>query len=354
MKVSVCSWQELDKSVWKDFIDQCEHSIQAQPEWIDAYCNHYGQDVNPSILVFEENGEVVGLQPFQFKTKQENRFYKRRRLIPLASGPTDFYQLLFKAGHLKACCDALVKWLTSQKNKWEVFELFELPQHNEGWKQLEESFKTAGFQVSLNTNRGYFEAHTTEEWEPFFESFIRPNNKDLLKDLRKLDRREIKLSIEQHSTKVYEKLLEVRDLYAQRRKALNQSNPYEEPELMSFLKEIIAKFETTGNVELSLLKDQDDNIWSFQLDWLQDGVRYHWNHAYNEDFKKFSPGKILLYMLLQQAFDNPELKACNHMRGLTGYKSKLADRKVATVSFEVKNHHSLRNKATKVLNRIRS
>ena len=121
---------------------------------------------------------------------------------------------------------------------------------------------------------------------------------------------------------------------------------------MAFFIQVIEAYEKFSGVELHLLQDDQMNTWAFQLDWLRNGIRYHYMHAYNEAYKKYSPGKLLLYKLLQSSFSDVTIRECNYMLGESDYKQRFADSCEAYVSIAITNKSSMRLKLTRVASRL--
>jgi CelD/BcsL family acetyltransferase involved in cellulose biosynthesis len=326
------------------------HPIAQTPEWLSAYEKAYS--VQPLNYLYRKEGALLGILPLCKKIHLQTRFNKKINLQYLGRGPSDFFQPVVQPGFESSFAVHFSNWLRKNSQDWDELYLSEIPGSWVGHTALAQSLREKQFSVRVKETTGFYFVDTTLDWEHYFESFLKPQNKDLLKDLRQIDRQHIQLRIESHREGVYAKLEQVLHLYAQRRASLGQYNTYETTERKAFVKAVTEAYEKKGWVELSFLKDQDDNIWAFQLDWLFRGIRYHWNHAYNEDFKKYSPGKILLYKLMERAFQRPEEIQCNHMRGLAGYKSKLADQMERLVEIHVHNPFSWRNRFAKIYNKV--
>ncbi|HRK82284.1 MAG TPA: GNAT family N-acetyltransferase [Saprospiraceae bacterium] len=331
-------------------IEYIKFPIAQTLEWLSAYEKAYY--VQPLYYYYWNEGALLGILPLCKKIHFQTRFSKKINLQYLGRGPSDFFQPLVQPGFESSFAINFSNWLRKYSQDWDELFLSEIPASWAGHTALAQSLTYNQFNVRVNETNGFYFVDTTLDWNQYLNSFLRPQNKDLLKDLRQIDRLNIQLRIESHREGVYAKLEQVLHLYAQRRASLGQYNTYETPERITFVKAVTESFEKKGWVELSFLKDQDDNIWAFQLDWLFRGIRYHWNHAYNEDFKKYSPGKILLYKLMERAFHRPEEIQCNHMRGLAGYKSKLANQMERLVEIHVYNPFSWRNRFAKIYNKV--
>ena len=220
--------------------------------------------------------------------------------------------------------------------------LKELPEHSPVFRELAKAMSSLKFKVTTEICGAYHYVDTTSDWDTFYREFLNPNNKELLRQIRGAQREKFNLSVEKVSKNIYPAFESALAIYAKRRSSKGGYNPYHSEERRGFVKAVIHAFEKKGKVELNFLKDSDGNIWAFLLDWLHDGTRYHWNHAYNEEFKKYSPGKILIYMLMEEGFKDPAIRAINHMRGSILHKGKLANKSENLVAITIKNPYSRR------------
>src|SRR5690606_25102775 len=69
-----------------------------------------------------------------------------------------------------------------------------------------------------------------------------------------------------------------------------------------FLLAVINRYEKVGKVELHLLQDDQREIMAVQLDLLHGSARYHYLHAYNSRYRRYSPGKMLLLHIIEKSF----------------------------------------------------
>lgn len=329
-----------------------DHLVQLTPEWITSYFHSYidnNKSISPLILVSQSNGKPNSILILQKRIKKINSFIQKRIIETYSRGPIDFFRFIYNETITEEdIYMGLSNYLKKNKASWDEIDITEIPESKIDIDLFIKCFNKQGYKVEVKRPNGFYYVDTNSDWDSYYNEFIKPNNKDLLKDLRQISRKNIKLSVESINHNIYPKLKEILYLYEKRRNSLGQFNSYNTKERQNFVQSVIELYEKKGWVELSLLKDNDNNIWAFQLDWMFNAIRYHWNHAYNEDFKKYSPGKILLYMLMERAFQRSEEIQCNHMRGLATYKNKLANRKEYLLQIKIINPDSKINKIIKL------
>lgn len=335
-------------SLLEEFTSILPYTVHQLPEWYQAYVDAFQTNIFCLLVTDRRSDQIIGLLPLQVQEYRGTRFWNLRRLVPLAYGPSDFVNLLVKPSKEVEFGNAVAMWLRLNLQLWEEFFIPYIPKISPAWQPLVQALEMYGFHVEVDNRYGFWEVDTKGDWDSFFHSFFYQNNKDLLKDIRKLQREKIYLHIVSVQSNISQQLYKLLPLYRQRRETRGEWYKYDDHRYFQFLINVIQAYESFNAVELSILEDDNETPWAYQLDWIDKGVRYHWMHAYNEQFKKYSPGKILLYELLKKSFQDPNIKKCNFMRGEADYKKKLANIRQEYVYIRIRNQWSFRNHITRI------
>lgn len=358
MSISIRKYKRFPEEFEKKYTEllnltHTKYKINLELLWLLSYKQNYIPANEAYILIAFEKEEPVGFLPLYIDRIRGTRFWQHRVLRILGSGPTDFFDVIAERGKELSIVQAMISYVMDDTS-WEKFELTEIPASSISFQNLQKFLPEKNIDFSLDFPNGYFFVDTkSRSWEEYEIEFNK-KNKDLAKSERRITNDGFKLSVQTFKEDIYRHLIQSIELYEARRKSLGQKNTYETEERNRFLERVIGEKEKTGAVELNKLVDETGEVWAFQLDWLSDGVRYHWNHAYNEDFKRYSPGKVLLKEIMKRSFEDPNIKECNYMRGLSSYKSKLVDQKEMLGRIIIENPRSLRLKATKLAGKVLS
>ncbi len=346
-KPNINFWNSFDKLVHEN----CELNVHLNSIWLSNYIKYYLEaSSSVYILAAYQDSNLVGCLPLQAVQQKATRFYNYTELRILGFGPTDFFDIPTTASNKAEITRTLVRTLKKDKS-WDKIILTSVPEKSENLKCFLKALKKEKLRFTLDNPNGFAFTKTVGDWDSFFENKFKSKNKDLAKSERRVARKGYKLKFTTYRENVYSKLLENLDLYAQRRESLGQFNTYETENLNQFLRNIIESFEEKEWVELTTLEANGD-VLAFQLDWIKNKTRYHWNHAYNEDYKRYSPGKLILKELLKKSFDDPGIDYCNHMRGLSGYKEKFTEEKQMLSRVRVDNPSSLKLKLMQLISRF--
>jgi hypothetical protein len=324
------------------------HKINLREIWLRNYIKYYIKDKKLSVIAVFQDDTLIGCLPMYVEEVKATRFWNYRVLKIIGSGPTDFFDILAETGHEELVLDSILEFL-KENRFWDKFELTEIPVNSKLYLLLPKLLDQKNIIHKKDYPNGFHFIDTKITNWTNYEVIFNQNNKDLQKSERRMKTDEISLDIVKHRSDVYSKLIENIDLYAARRATLNQKNTYETQERNLFLESIIAEKEKINGVELTQLVDGSGVVWAFQLDWIDNKIRYHWNHAYNEDYKRYSPGKFLLKEIMKQSFEDSEILECNYMRGLSDYKSKLVNQKIMFFRIVFENPRSIKIKITKLI-----
>jgi len=340
-------WQSFDKLVERS----CDLSVHLNSIWLSNYIKYYFiNEQKPFIIAAYQGDNLVGCLPLQSNKKIATKYYNFTELNILGFGPTDFFDIPVIKEYREEILSHLIQFLKKDKT-WDKLTLTELPERSENVVAFLKILQQEKLSYQVYEPNGFAYIATNGNWKHFFETKFNLHNKDLAKSERRIDRQGYQLKFTSYQENIYTELLKNIDLYAQRRESLGQLNKYDTDKLKKFLKKIIGAFEAKQMVELTVL-EADGETWAFQLDWINNKTRYHWNHAYNEDYKRYSPGKLILKELMKNSFYDANIDYCNHMRGLSGYKDKFTEESQMLKRIRIENPTSKKIKLTRLISKV--
>jgi hypothetical protein len=357
MRIERIEKQSLNsnKGFWVSF-DKLTENFKRTPQlnssWLVPYIKYQLKNGEPYILAAYDNKELVGCLPLQKVSKKATRFWSYRQYEFLGSGPTDFFNIPVKDNSTDIL-ETLFGYFF-QKTDWDILKLSLLPFSGYPSDFITNFFSDDNkYLVNVNSDNGYnFQCTLGLELSSFIEGEFKKKNKDLFKSERRLKNDGIDVEVKSIRTKIFKTFIQHVDLYASRRATLGQYNYYKDENYRNFLKEVCENYESSRSIVFSYLQDNEYNVLAIQLDFIKNNVRYHWNHAYNEDYKRYSPGKILLKELLFSDILSTEIKETNHMRGLSSYKSKFTNQTHHFKNYTITNKKSFRINSTKLISKL--
>jgi hypothetical protein len=345
--------KEPDSSFWTEFDLLSEKSflnnVQFKSAWLLPYINHRLEGSLHIICVYH-NDNLIGCLPMEKKNKRATRFWSYRELSILGTGPSDFFEILALENDRENILSIIFKHLKGSSD-WDHLNLPLLPNKSPSIPILTNIFSNKSFKIYRKELTGYNFEKTENDWETYYEEVFKKKNKDLTKGERRLQKDNIDYTFKVYKKNVFKKFISTVNLYAERRESLDQYNYYEDKSYRAFLEGVCENYESFGGVEFTAMEnDKGDNI-AIQLDFINKGIRYHWNHAFNEKYKRYSPGKILLKEILKNSF-NSDIKMCNHMRGLSRYKMKFTSYQEIMPFYRIERTKSIRIQSTRLISKI--
>ncbi len=329
-------------------IFSCNYNIHSQPEWFDSYKKNFQIESKDVIDLGMDN------LPFQFeiRNKRRFRFIKEKHLYPLGHGPNDFVLIPLIQNDPLELAENCVDQLLKIKNKWDHFHLYYVPESSNGWKELKAAFEKSGFRAEIRRHRHFYRIDTTSNWDDYYNDFLHKSLRDVRGRFNRLKKANLSYTVHETLNDISKHLDSLLEIYDQRRQSTGQKNAFAREAHRKMLEQVIKCYEKKGWVKLSYLLGSDDKIWAYQLDFIKDGIQYHYTPAFDEEYKFYSPSKILLYETLKKAFQDKSIREFNFMRGESPYKTQYARQKEDYIFIDVINMYSATNKKMYFLKKL--
>jgi CelD/BcsL family acetyltransferase involved in cellulose biosynthesis len=304
------------------------------------------------LQVTDNTGQLTGLLPLELRHRRGTRFWKLRDFVELSRGPSDFFSLLIASRVETEVTKALVNWFVKHPLMWETIQLSTIPASSAGWSEFVEAFREAGLPTTVTTDRAFYKIDTTGDWGQYEREFLHKRLADMRNRRNRLERDGYSYELVNVTHNISEYLPALFHHYDIRRKMLGQRYATESQAMQDFVREVVSKYETRRSVVLSLLIERGGDIMAYQLDWVFNGIRYHWKPTFDLKYERYSPSKILLFLTIRDAFYDPSIREFNFMRGESTYKTQFAKDSEDYISIKVTNPYSLRFRGQTLASKI--
>lgn len=322
------------------------YDIHTQSIWFNAYVNSFNIQ-SRQLFPIEFNNNTLHLCAH---TKKFNPFVSRISLTPLAQGANDFFLLGTHPHHATAA--AYADNLFQRKKEWDQLVLSEVPATDFFVNALAEQLQQKGFQLTRDESRSFYHIDLTQNWDAYYKNYVHKKILDLRTRINKLKREGFDYTVSTLYTGIAPYLNSILDFYEERRKHTGQPNAFSNPLHAHMLREIIPAYEKMGWMKLSILNGSDGKDWAYQLDFVKDGIQYHYAPTFDMKYAAYSPSKILLFESIKNGFADQGMREFNFMRGESDYKKQFAYTKTPFVNLTVTNPYSIRNKIYNVYNKF--
>ena len=284
-------------------------------EWVINWLKFLGNKYEPFILTLYKEDKLQSFFPLAVR----NSFFSRK-LEFIGRDDGDYLDFIVDPGSRKASLEAFLSYLRKKKKEWNVCDLKDFPEGSQNYNVLYDLLKREGWKAVLYDTWSCPYLKIEGDWEGFLKNHSRKfrynikRGKRLLEDSGKLEFKKVRSweELEYYLRQVFE-------VHKKRWKGYFIASKFSTPEGQRFYTEIGKEYLKKGMLRLDLLLlDKKVIAFSYSFQW-KDKYLYY-TPAYDPAYEKYSPGKILLMYILEDAFKSG-LKEFDFSKGELGYKA---------------------------------
>ena len=317
---------------WKKIVADNRYFVQNSYEWCSTWWKYFHKNKSLHIVTIVYNHQILAIAPLYIEKKLIFSILKF-----IGSGFTDYHQILIQRGSSYGVIAEKIFDYLKTFEKWDFVYLEQINNEDLLYNYLD---KDLYFKKKFLTE--CLTAHL--EYENF---------DDFLRDLKKSDRHKYKRlmkRLEEKGDLELIKILEFEsfnkyfstliDIHNERwanspgtAKFLIESN-------LLFLKDVFRKMFELNKAVLYLLT-LDKEVISYILGFMENQQFYSWNTSFNVDFHMYSPGTMIINLIIKDLIENKKIHnfyKYNHMRGGYDYKKKLIPIGYISKNFLFLNH----------------
>ena len=322
-KVPVKLWQEL-------YNRGANYNLSY--EWCSLWFKYFGKNKKLRIITIWEGEELRLLAPF----------YSVRERLSLIGAKPDLY-------------DEFDILYTDEKYLDKLFDYIEEKKLEINFKHVNSESKTAKFIIKKMCQKGLKKVSNVTETKPYTSAEFSPKRK-MKDDIKRCKNNAVKLYGDDLAFKYKLEKEEsfIDEFISLHKKRWNGGLFVKKANVEAFIKELFLKTDVVLMSRLSL--SQSDKTVAYHLGYL-DSNDVLWSSlpAYNTEFKPVSPGKVLLYNLISEAFNN-QVKRFDFGRGSEPYKNWFSNNESVLFNIETYNNRviviKIRNLIEKILKKM--
>jgi len=324
---SLDEWESL-RPFWDQLLLESRHpsvflSFDYQKT---AYTIFHAQHSEPFILtVYDPDGALIGILPLR-RTWRTFGGVKKRVLQYLVTWEVDKSYIIARGDLESLVWKAACRYLDAIRKAWDLLEFIELPDHLDGYRRLQKSFSEPGYRTCVVAGPEGPIMDLNQGWEPFLDQ-----HKKYAAALRRFAGSYPQNRVVTHDTvatiaKGMERYVAMERLSWKHGKVgLEKNQQHRE-----FYQTIIPILAESGRVSIHILEaDAGQDIAGIIACKFADTVFVH-HTIFNSQFARYSPGKLLMGLILQHHMDDHKLKTADLLCGFAHYYNPWAERMVAT------------------------
>ena len=316
MEVKVTTTPEVfDLPEWKTLLDKDPHRHFFQtPEYNEVWWDAFGEGKDLFVLTFFEP-EPAGLAALMLDDTPEGR-----RIRFLGGDDLTDYLGPLTAGEEKqsAVVDEFLIYLVNEVEDWDYIDAKCLPVPLGIADRLVEAADRQGLDFTLDQTEITAVLPLPESFDDYLERLDGKNRHELKRKMRRLDRESSENQLVRTDGTAQEDLL---DFFGLHLHSEGMKGKFLRPERATFFARLAEVFGPRGMLSLDFL-EVDGVRAASTFSFVHDGRFYLYNSAYHPDYKRLSPGLILVAKLIERSI-NEKFKVLDFLRGPERYKFDL-------------------------------
>lgn len=302
-------------------------------EWFNLIIRH-AESITLHIIVVYHNNELFAIAPMEIRTEQYKGFIPAR-VVSFIGGNRAFLKgIVFGSAsvHLKKEASAFIfNYLCKDFRSWDLIELEPLAYENEDDLFFTELLKWSrlSFRKYISFKNRYCDAVCVG-----FDNFFQNIPQRTRKDIRYCQRR-----LENNGTLTFQMITGGSDLQTHLDAYDDiRARSWKAPERDHiFNREFICLAAAKGWLRLGIPSYNDQPI-AGQKWFVSHRKAYIYDVLYDDNLKKYSPGKILTALMFQYVIDNDHIVYADYLRGDELYKKDWAPLTRERVGFTIFNN----------------
>ena len=316
----VTSWQAAEalQLEWNGlFQTLAQREIFSTFGWCQAWWRTVGGQATPRIILAREGGHLVGLGPFAIVNRRVGPL--NLRALQWTGGPQGDYLDVLVNNSRPDVFQAIFQAVEEFRKDWDFMDLWHVSDRSPNW----ESWRRLGQKEEEGWSRRFHAiAPFADLAGTTAQAFLAGLPKGLRYDLRRGERElaslgelrviEIKPSDEEHFSRFWN-FLDIREALTGRSQRRDSRVRFE-----AFYKNLLASPELAGQIRFLALCCANRSV-AYHFGFQDTRKAYYYKPAFDPDLAKSSPGKVLLWKLLEDGC-NRELQEFDFLLGDEAYK----------------------------------
>ncbi|MDR3553673.1 MAG: GNAT family N-acetyltransferase [Syntrophobacteraceae bacterium] len=329
-------------------------------EWSHTWWEIFKEEKELFIILVEEGGRLIGIAPFYLS---KSRFFGLRNLRHVELlGSTDVCSeyldlIILKGREPEVVCAVLNCLYRKQYRKWDVLNIVSMLEDSPNWQWIKGYLRLHGHDYGVYDSREHLYIQLPDTMDEYMQMLDGKMREGLRRKQKKLMRKySINLTKQAICEDIVSHFVTFLDLHAKRWSvkegvihAKNRSKH------LAFHKKIVNLFCDNGWLCLVFLKANEQTL-AGQYDFVYGGTLYYHSVAFDPDWAHYSPGSVLLLMVLENAIEK-KFSKFDFLRGMEDYKAhwaKTSCRLVDAVVWRSSATRSVTNMERKIRKSVKS
>lgn len=294
-------------------------------EWFLAGMESYHADDRPHVLaVYDQNRTCIGIAPLVVARGVYRGVNVRKLCFPLnEQSPSN--DLILSRGFEDACLDQIADHIL-QFSDWDIADLRKLPEDGRTMVSLQKALSRNGVRWGIRENIDSPYIVVQGDWETFWQSRSQKLRKVMRNKLNRAGKNgKVQVEALTIQNADHPVLKEIRQISGKSWKRNIGADLLHDERTWKFYETICGLLGPAGFIKVWLCRNEGQSV-AFEFHLEYDGVAYPIRADYDEAYREMSPGSILEYSILKQAFTNSSLREYNSCGHTYTYLMRWTDR----------------------------
>lgn len=313
--------------------------------WVYKWWLSHKENNDLKVIVAEKDNEIIGIAPLYIENARALKYFKIKKLTFLGQRISDNIDFLIKEDkNREQTFERLLRYITENLK----FDLLELNQVNSGCINFDLWQKYASlcnFEFETIADNPVARLADFKSYDEYFNQLSKNHKTNLKRIQNKIKRDFNKVEylfdkdIKEQDIETVANINIKRQIDLYNKGNLERCSYFTDKQNESFIKDYFCNDSSDSKI-LSCLKC-NDNIIAYTLLTMNNAILTFWNTAFDPDYEKYSPSKLLINEQIKYAFDN-NYKYFNFMEGSEGYKLDWSNESYTI--YDIKKLNSLKAK----------
>ena len=271
-------------------------SSYLKPEWVINWLRYLGKRCKPYIVTWDNGNKLQAIYPLKLKKNLLGN-----RLDFIGKGDADYLDFIVDKNIDDKWNIPFLSFLKGKKNNWDICDLQDFPEQSQHIETLYKLLKNYGWKVKYYNTWKCPYLTLDCEWGDIIKKHgrkFRYNIKRSKKQLEGLGRLEFKKIETEEELERY--LPEIFNIHKKRWKNYYIASKFSTIDGRKFYSQVAKEYLEKGILSLELLL-LNNHIIAFSFSFQIDQKYFYYIPAYDPDYAKYSPGKVLLMHILEEA-----------------------------------------------------
>jgi CelD/BcsL family acetyltransferase involved in cellulose biosynthesis len=290
----------VSEAMWNDLLERSHietNRVFHTFEFAWTWWKHFSDGCQLLVILLRNGGEPVGIIPLVIK---RNGTFRQIRL--LGDSALD-YQDFIMVGDREECVDRLFGFLSEKVTSWDIMSLDNVPQSSANFPFFQKQVRLRGRCVKLERFAMAPYVRTDSEWASYYKSIRKNIRNDTKRQVRRLNEKgRLHFGRCKRGVDISDLMKSMFDFKDQRYVDSGKQRMYRNGKVKDFHLDLALAFWRKGWLDLSYLAVGSD-LAAVHFGSVYQNKFYYWLPAFNDEYENFSPGRLLLMKLLEDAFN---------------------------------------------------